>query len=317
MVEKARVFISCGQRKDTDEVPIAKSIAASLETMGFDAYIAVEEQTLKGLKENILARLAQSEYLIFIDFSRERLFQANDKAYVDTGLNRGSLFSHQELAIASYLDVQVLAFQEKGNKKDDGVLGFIQANCIPFTDLSELPRTVMNEVRKKNWDSSWRNELRLERDSDDRDDNVLDASTSRVANYFHIKVRNLHRSKIARDCVVYLERIVALPAGTERSPDLVELKWKGVTSERVAIPPRSYRRFDAFHVYVNDPTKAHLGLNPFIVDFTGYSQQYQLNGPGQYELWFVVFSTDFAPARAMFKLTVGSKLISISLNQSA
>lgn len=40
-------------------------------------YIAVEEQTLKGFTQNILPRLNESEYYIFIDFRREQ-FQTND-----------------------------------------------------------------------------------------------------------------------------------------------------------------------------------------------------------------------------------------------
>ena len=54
---QARVFISCGQQKGTDEVEIAHNIAEKLEKMGFEHYIAVEEQTLKGMKENIFQRL--------------------------------------------------------------------------------------------------------------------------------------------------------------------------------------------------------------------------------------------------------------------
>jgi hypothetical protein len=59
-------------------------------SLRFDAYIAVEEQTLRGLTENIFARLANSEYFLFDDFKRDRLEGSNE--------HRGSLFSHQELA---------------------------------------------------------------------------------------------------------------------------------------------------------------------------------------------------------------------------
>lgn len=70
MSEKARIFISCGQRKDTDEVAIANQIADKLEKeLGFESpYIAVQEQRLEGVKENIFRRLSNSEYFLFIDF---------------------------------------------------------------------------------------------------------------------------------------------------------------------------------------------------------------------------------------------------------
>ena len=58
---RARVFISCGQQRDTVEEKIADEIRAKLDSMGFESYVAVTEQTLKGVKENILSSLvAQS-----------------------------------------------------------------------------------------------------------------------------------------------------------------------------------------------------------------------------------------------------------------
>lgn len=140
---QSRVFISCGQRKGTDELTIAEEIANKLEKMGFAPYVAVTEQTLRGVKENIFNRLRESEYFIFIDFQRERLFYITDESFSDTSVHRGSLFSHQELAIATFLDHEVLAFQEEGVKKDDGILRFIQANCIPFSERKGLADLVI------------------------------------------------------------------------------------------------------------------------------------------------------------------------------
>jgi len=55
--KRARVFISCGQNKKSDEVPVANKIAERLIELGYDPYIAVEEQTLIGLTENIFPKL--------------------------------------------------------------------------------------------------------------------------------------------------------------------------------------------------------------------------------------------------------------------
>ena len=49
------MFISCGQAKGTDEERIAAEIARRLQELGFDPYIAIQEQTLRGLKENIFS----------------------------------------------------------------------------------------------------------------------------------------------------------------------------------------------------------------------------------------------------------------------
>ena len=144
---QARVFISCGQQKGTDEVEIAHNIAEKLEKMGFEPYIAVEEQTLKGMKENIFQRLSESEYFVFIDFKRERLSKLKNGNLEDTSKHRGSLFSHQELAVATFLDIKALSFREKETKEDDGILKFIQANSIEFTDRHLLPDVVPEKTR--------------------------------------------------------------------------------------------------------------------------------------------------------------------------
>ena len=154
----ARVFISCGQSKQSDEVETARLIAHRLQELGFDPYIAVEEQTLRGLKENLFAQLERSEYFIFVDFKRERL---------GTGKlprRRGSLFSHQELAVASFLDIPVVAFQEEGIKSNDGMLQILQANATPFKDRHLLPNVIADEIRRRRWDPLLRNELALERE---------------------------------------------------------------------------------------------------------------------------------------------------------
>src|SRR5438552_11625918 len=153
---RARVFISCGQSKHSDEVETAQKIARRLQELGFDPYIAVEEQTLRGLKENIFSQLEKSEYFVFVDFKREQL------AGSDPPVHRGSLFSHQELALASFVDIPVLAFQEKGVRPHDGILRFLQANCTPFTDRHLLPNVIADAVQERNWNSNFRNDLVLE-----------------------------------------------------------------------------------------------------------------------------------------------------------
>ena len=91
---KARVFINCGQAKNADELVTASKIKNRLTELGFDPYVAVEEQSLRGLTDNIFERLKNSEYFVFIDFKRE--------AVSGTQCCRGSLFSHQELALAQF-----------------------------------------------------------------------------------------------------------------------------------------------------------------------------------------------------------------------
>ena len=104
--DPARVFVSCGQR-DCCEKEVANRVKDVLEKLGYEPYLAVDEQSLRSLRENIFERLRdRTEYFLFVDFCREKIGDGPDC--------RGSLFSHQELAIASFLDFgdDFLAFQE-------------------------------------------------------------------------------------------------------------------------------------------------------------------------------------------------------------
>ncbi|XES78469.1 MAG: hypothetical protein ACBZ72_06240 [Candidatus Bathyarchaeia archaeon] len=311
MSKKARVFISCGQRKDSQEVEIAEKIRDKLIEMGFEPYIAVTEQTLRGVKENIFTKLRSSEYFLFIDFKREKLFK--EHSFEDTGVYRGSLFSHQELAIATFQDYEVLAFQEESVKKDDGLLKFIQTNCIPFTDFKSLPNLVSQKVKERNWNPKWRNELGLDRDENNYEN--ADAPQVGAGRYYHIKVVNKHKDKIARNCFAYIERIRNLATGNERILELVELKWRGVIKETVSIVPQAVRYLDALHINFSTPTVAYLGLNPFIFDWTGYLNAYQISGTGDYEIDYVVFSEDFPPCRGKFMLHIDAQIQNTTLEK--
>ncbi|MCP8317080.1 MAG: hypothetical protein H3Z52_03660 [archaeon] len=294
---RAKVFISCGQQKDSDEVEIAHRIADRLRGLGYEPYIAVEEQTLKGVKENIFSQLETSEYLIFIDFKREKLFtRSGEEVY------RGSLFSHQELAVASFLDIPFIAFQEKGVKSDDGILKFVQANCIQFTNRHTLPNVIADYINQQGWNPHWKNELVLERDEKEYTDATV-VKTGRDARYFHIEVRNLHRRKLASNCYAYLESIKDLSTGRQTTLETIELKWKGYVLPNATILPSSSRYFDAFFIFHNSPTKPHFNL---FTDFTGYIPQ--INGPGDFEFNYAIVSENFRTARAKFRLHLGERL---------
>src|SRR5580700_1292564 len=97
---KTRIFISCGQRKNTDEAELAQKIAERLEKeFDFDPYVAVLEQSVRGLRENIFNQLRTSEYFLFIDFRREEIVDSDSSATRKEASERkpayrGSLFTH-------------------------------------------------------------------------------------------------------------------------------------------------------------------------------------------------------------------------------
>ncbi len=68
---KAKVFISCGQRRKSEEVQIANEISERLARLDYDPYLAVQQQSLRGVRQNIFQELETSEYFLSIDFKRE------------------------------------------------------------------------------------------------------------------------------------------------------------------------------------------------------------------------------------------------------
>ena len=282
---------------------MAAEIARRLEELGFYPYIAIQEQTLRGLKENIFARLETSEYYLFIDFKRERLGGLNS----DTEC-RGSLFAHQELALASYLGIEVLAFQEEGIKKNEGIMQFIQANAIQFGDRSMLPGAVADSVRRSGWNPKWRNELVLERETGQFTDANRVESTEKgvrhhVGRFFHVDVRNRHRSKIATNCYAYLSRIVNLGTTEEIPFRSVELKWAGYVLPNAHILPGQVRRLDAFWIDTVRPAEVRFNL---YADATDYIPR--LPGVGRYRFIYQVVSDRFPPASESFMLNLNASL---------
>jgi hypothetical protein len=303
-VHRARVFISCGQNRDSSEVAIAGQIAARLDKLGFDPYVAVQEQTLNGLKENIFRQLSYSEYFVFVDFKREKL-ESKDAVY------RGSLFSHQELALASYLNIPILAFQENSIKKNDGILGFLQTNMISFTEADRhlLPSVVADKVVERGWEPNWKNELVLERDPNQFTDPFV-RNVGKHGRFFHITVRNRHRARIATNCYVYLERATKLDPPTEIPLLTVELKWRGYMLPNAHILPQTTRDFDAFFIFHNAPEV------PQFQSFTDASEcAPPIVGAGRYELRYVVVSDNFPSVRGVFTLNLSRSLETTKLTQ--
>ena len=299
------MFISCGQRA-AEETELANTIAKMLIQKRFDPYVAVEEQVLRGFTQNILPRLEESEYYLFIDVRREGVTdnQGNHLGH------RGSLFSHQELAIATFLEKPVVAFREQGVIPRDGVAGFLQINSIPFDDRQQLPDLVEATIMDRGWDSTSRNELILNRIENEFED-VLYGPDNIPARFYHVQVRNLNQHNTARNCTVYLRLVRNLQSGQEYSPEPVEMKWKGLKIQNSAIPPGYVREFDGI-VFFRQNTVVYIGINTSLTDYSGYLNEYRLTEPGRYILEYVVYCDNFRPVRSRFVVSIGNDMQIIS-----
>jgi len=302
-MKKARIFISCGQKKGTHEEKIANEIAEELDNIGFNPYLAIEEQTLSGLKENIFQKLRESEYLLFIDFRRELI--GKDKKGKE--IYRGSLYCHQELAVASFLeDIKVLPFREDGVIELDGMTQAIQLNSTLFSNPKDLPALVLKKVKdkikKKEWSPNWKNELSTSIVAQYADAYV-DLQRTNWRRFFHINVRNNHLHKPALNCYAYIESIKDIGKRTVIPVRTVELKWEGYTLPNAMIAARGYRTFDAFWVPHAQPSS--IGFNLFS-DSTKFWPQ--ITTPGKFEIVYLVVSENFEPIKQKTTIKIGQTL---------
>jgi len=136
----ARVFISCGQRAGERE--IAQAVAQWFTNRGFRPYVALEAQSIQDVNAGIIGELRRSDYYVFIDFRRELLDGTEQPAY------RGSLFSHQELAIAYTMGFEHAVFFRESGVRLEGVSAYTASNATGFEDRSRVPDLVADAVQR-------------------------------------------------------------------------------------------------------------------------------------------------------------------------
>ena len=316
MGNKSRIFICCGQRRGFDEEKIANELKAKLEEPGYnyEAYVAINDQTTKGFKENILGRLEASEYFIFIDFRREQLTNPEICEY------RGSLFANQELAIAVAQEKQIIAFQESGIKEIDGIISVAQINPIKFFSRERIVDMVIDKVKSKmdarEWDSTSRDEIDISRTEDDTKETFWGGNPDDPTTAYHIKAKNQNKFKVARNCICFIKEVQNLVTGVRLTRELVENKWMILKTPDVAIPPLMYRKFDAFFIHKKNFDKAYLGYNRNIIDYPAIDFDYQLKAPGHYLITYMIYSANFRPACAIFELILPDKYEDIMFRKS-
>ena len=307
----ARVFLSSGQMEGTPEVELVLDLRQRLiDEFGFLVTIGTGTNATAGVAGEVFRRLRDTEYFILVDFARGTVSGElpGGKTFV-----RGSLYSEQELAVAISRGIQYLVFQEEGMLRRDGILRHVASDPVPFerTNLIEkVVARVRDEVKAGRWDPAWRNELSLSRPSrgPDTPSWVRYGDEGKLnAKYFHIAVENRHRDQIATGVHAYLESWVETSRPTEvNHPPLVELKFAGVRTRTVSIPPRTRRDFDGVFVFAEAPGHAWVGLNTFLRDWTGLDAIYHFEGVGrEIDLNFIVFSDQFEPARRRLRLRIG------------
>jgi hypothetical protein len=278
---RARVFIGCGQRNEKEK-QIGLACKQYFDERHFISYFAEEVHSLEALTENIFRHLRNSEYSVFIDFRREE---------VDDGKFRGSVFVNQEIAIASFLQIDSRVFHEKGVIRE-GVVEHLIANPIYFSGKQDL--LVHLEESTKEWRSDWRKDLSVKflRVVP----NVRD-QYGNFADWYHLHVSNNHQNEHARNCAAYVSKIKNLDSGEEIDPGKFEVVWAGTGLFERHILPKGEAEVDAFLIVRGEDiirfhhrpsTSSQYGIRPL--------------GKGNYLLTYLIVSENFEHVTKTFKL---------------
>jgi hypothetical protein len=146
---KSKVFVSCGQHTD-EEKQVAKDICVLLDSLGFETYLAISVQTITEINAGIIGELKNSDSYLLINFCREPL---------DNGTCRGSLFSHQELAIAYALGFERLLIVNQQGVAIEGMLRYIGNNTETFQDISDCCVVVQRAIKRAGWTPDYSRRL--------------------------------------------------------------------------------------------------------------------------------------------------------------
>jgi hypothetical protein len=274
----ARVFISCGQRDG--ERGVAADVARWFTERGFRPYVALEAQSILDVNSGIIGELRRADYYLFIDFRRELISAAEPHEY------RGSLFSHQELAIAYAMGFEHCLFFRQSGVKLEGMCQFMASNATPFSDYSEVPGLVAAAVEQRAWSPEYSRNLvagRLHYPDQHLQHRGLRGRA------LHMDIEN-RRPDIAANAVARLAKLRAAGDADWRiSPNRSHLKATGQPGFVQTIWPQSHGAFDLLFVDMREERCRVCLNNALDID----PPRPLLEAPGDHLLRYEVFAQGF------------------------
>lgn len=305
----AKVFISCGQRESGIERRLADALKGWFAEHSYDPYVAYKVQDMGDVME-IIHALEQSDYFVFADLPREALMPASG-AEGPTGF-RGSLFSHQEFAIAHYLGFRedAILLQHR-DIRPDGFLPYLQANPVTFDDIYEAIKIVEEQVKAKGWRPEFSRHFFPDM-SKEPTGRILyfDRTTGpqgRPVFVWGVYIKNRHPRRVAFNVTASLREVIK-ENGESGAPDKAPLKWAGQNSYSIAIQPQDSWSVDALAF---DAERPHLVLLNSLADAMPFDQQAGrywrapiIDEPGLYHLRYRIDSLNFPPLDFEVELNV-------------
>jgi hypothetical protein len=256
-----------------------------LRGLGFDPYVAAQVQSILDLNGEIIGELKRSDFFLFIDFRREE---------VATGQCRGSLFTHQEAAIAYSLGFQKMLFLRQRGVRSEGMLAYIVSNVPCFDRHTDVVQSARQAVFQAGWVSTYSRNLIVSNLRWSRQVNYRDHTGAISVQILHADIEN-HRPDIGS--VGTVARLSALMVNGNRveSPDKSHLKVSGQPGYAQTILPGSHGAFDFLALALGQPhtliLNSALDVRPrgaLIGEPGDYILEYEVFAPGLPVLTFGV-----------------------------
>jgi hypothetical protein len=258
----ARVFISCGQQSE-NERDVADALVAWFTGQGFSPYVAVKIHTITDLNAGIIEAIKTSDYYVFINFPREEVIReiypggwggwmmesgaaGLAHRYVSAGsVRRGSLYSHQELAVAYALGFDHILILNHQSVHDEGVQKFIVSNLPRFDDYNEVLPAIARAVIEAKWSPNYSRQLSLVRVRWTDPINYGDHTGVRLSKMLHGDIMNGRLDRAAYNVIAQLSSIWDLDAQSEVPlDDTTLLKASGFLGYQQTIWPGDIGSFD-------------------------------------------------------------------------
>ncbi len=300
-----KVFISCGQNS-SKEKKIADSIKTWLESPQnrYSAYVAIDVQNLFDINDAIVKELVLSDYYIFIDFRREPI----GWVWPFKRKYRGSLFTHQELALAYNLEFDHAIFiQEKGIALE-GFLKYIQSNSRVFKKHLEILNLIQQEVERKNWSPLYSRHLVVGDIVRKPPIRYGDHTGERLVHIYEVIIKNKRKDKAAVNTLAILKNIEG-PNGSSIHLDTSYLKWAGQIGYSRTIFPSRDASFCLLQLDYTNLLSVYLqsaaDMHPRLPVITGHA--------GPYKLTYQVFAENFPLLEFTVLLTLTGNLNTTSV----
>ena len=203
---------------------------------------------------------------------------------------------NQEIAIATFLKLEGMGFYQRGVKRE-GILNYQIYNALPFEHEKEIIRALEKETETWNVDSV--NELKIMCDPTiTRNLRMMVRKQKVGSDWYHLLVKNHHKSKHAFSCSGYITRIENLRNGEVHEIPTNELIWAGTGNIVVNIMADTKRELDAFYV-VHGKDKIYFHQRPVT-----RRPRYSLPDlpQGEYRIEYTIISSNFKTTSRNFVL---------------